>query len=216
MAAPHRRGERVPLGVPRREDGADPDEDIGGGTWKRKAMSRPSTASRCCSSAARTDRAPAWRPRRALLRRRGAQAGDPQPAFHGNMALLPLPAANRMLVCEDVMETASFMSLVDRFGAERVALVSEGEIRSYATNGLPIGPTLLAPHLIPSRVAALVTSAGMTVEILSLRELCEKAGGASRCLVSHARLPDGLVHLPEENRLSAIRARIEAEDGPLG
>jgi hypothetical protein len=45
-----------------------------------------------------------------------------------------------------------------------------------------------------------------------MRELCEKAGGASRCLVSHARVPPGLVHIPEESTLGAVRERIERED----
>ncbi|MEZ4312543.1 MAG: hypothetical protein R3F14_31325 [Polyangiaceae bacterium] len=214
MAAPHRRGERVHWEALAAKMGLTP-TDIGGGTWEAQGDVATFDGVTLLFFGGRTDRAGMEAAAR-FFDGEVLKLEIREPAFHGNMALLPLPAANRMLVCEDVMETASFMSLVDRFGAERVALVSEGEIRSYATNGLPIGPTLLAPHLIPSRVAALVTSAGMTVEILSLRELCEKAGGASRCLVSHARLPDGLVHLPEENRLSAIRARIEAEDGPLG
>jgi hypothetical protein len=48
--------------------------------------------------------------------------------------------------------------------------------------------------------------------MLQMRELCEKAGGASRCLVSIARVPPGAVHIPDETRLASVRARIEQED----
>jgi N-dimethylarginine dimethylaminohydrolase len=109
-----------------------------------------------------------------------------EPAFHGNMAALPLPAADRMLVCPDVLVGNSYERLREVFGADRLIPVSEDEIRLYATNGLPIGRDVLVPHLVPRRVRALLTELGLNVVELEMVELCEKAGGASRCLVSHA------------------------------
>ncbi len=53
-----------------------------------------------------------------------------------------------------------------------------------------------------------MTDLGMRVISLEMKELCEKAGGASRCLVSRARIDPGLVRLPEENLLPAVRAQI--------
>lgn len=76
-----------------------------------------------------------------------------------------------MLVCPDVLVGDSLERLRARFGA-RVIDVSEAEIRSYATNGLPIGDTLLAPSLVPERVRSLVTSLGMNVRLLPIDELC--------------------------------------------
>jgi hypothetical protein len=51
----------------------------------------------------------------------------------------------------------------------------------------------------------------MKVELLSMGELCEKAGGASRCLVSHARIAPESIEIPAENTLAAIAAVIRAE-----
>ncbi len=132
-----------------------------------------------------------------------------EPAFHGNMALLPLPAVNRLLVCPEVFVGDGFARLCDRFGADRIEHVSESEIRSYATNGLPIGDTWLAPSVVPERVRDRVQALGRRVGLLSMRGLCEKAGGASRCLVCHA---PGLAHairIPERNRLAAVARAIE-------
>lgn len=136
-----------------------------------------------------------------------------EPAFHGNMAVLPLPAVDRMLACRAVISPASWDALRARFGEERLVEVTEDEIRRYATNGLPIGRDLLTPSVTPPRVARLVTDLGMRVISLEMKELCEKAGGASRCLVSRARIDPGLVRLPEENLLPAVRAQIVLEDG---
>ncbi|MDY7232347.1 dimethylarginine dimethylaminohydrolase family protein [Hyalangium rubrum] len=134
-----------------------------------------------------------------------------EPAFHGNMALLPLPAVDRMLVCAEVMTPASHALLEQRFGRERLLPVTGEEIRRYATNGLPFGRELLAPSVVPERVRALVEAQGMRVIPFVMRELCEKGGGASRCLVSQARLEPGSFTVPEEHRLSAVAARMEAE-----
>jgi N-dimethylarginine dimethylaminohydrolase len=135
-----------------------------------------------------------------------------EPAFHGNMALLPLPAAGRMLVCPEVFVGDGVDRLKARFGEEKLLFVTEAEIRCYATNGLPVGDTLLAPSLIPDRVRGLVEASGMRVEPLVMGELCEKAGGASRCLVSIARVPPGSIEIPPECALpyvaSAIRTSV--------
>ncbi len=134
-----------------------------------------------------------------------------EPAFHGNMAVLPLPAVDRMLVCPEGLTPASYASLEQRIGRERLLAVTQEEIRCYATNGLPLGKELLAPSVLPARVRALVEAQGMRVTTFVMRELCEKGGGASRCLVSHARLEPGAVTLPEEYRLAAVGARMEEE-----
>jgi len=133
------------------------------------------------------------------------------PAFHGNMAVLPLAAVDRLLVCPEVIAPPSYALLERRFGRERLVSVTKEEVRSHATNGLPLGNELLAPSVLPERVRALVEGLGMRVTSFVLRELCEKGGGATRCLVSHARLEPGSVQIPEENRLAAVAARMEAE-----
>ncbi|HYH95708.1 amidinotransferase [Hyalangium sp.] len=133
------------------------------------------------------------------------------PAFHGNMAVLPLPAVDRMVVCPEVIPAPSYALLERRFGRERLLPVTKEEIRNYATNGLPLGKELLAPSVVPERVRALVEALGMRVTTFGLGELCEKGGGACRCLVSHARLEPGSIQIPEENRLAAVAARMEAE-----
>jgi len=134
-----------------------------------------------------------------------------QPAFHGNMAVLPLPAVNKLLVCPTVLVGDGLDRLADRFGGARLELVTEDEIRSYATNGLPMGRTWLAPSVVPSRVRQVMVGLGMNVAALSMQELCEKAGGASRCLVCKATRMAELVDIPEENRLAATRSRIAEE-----
>lgn len=137
-----------------------------------------------------------------------------EPAFHGNMALLPLPAVKRLLVCPDVLVGDSLSRLEERFGRACIAHVSEAEIRSYATNGLPIGRTLLAPSLVPERVRDLVTGFGMDVKLLAMGELCGKAGGASRCLVCHVPSPGHAITsaIPPENRLLPFAREIREAD----
>ncbi|MBK7583726.1 MAG: amidinotransferase [Myxococcales bacterium] len=134
-----------------------------------------------------------------------------QPAFHGNMALLPLPAVDKLLVCPNVIVGDGFERLADRFGGDRIEPVTEEEIRSYATNGLPVGKTWLAPSVVPERVKARVAQLGMKVETLEMAELCEKAGGASRCLVCHAPEMHAALHIPEENTLAAQRRSIDED-----
>lgn len=131
-----------------------------------------------------------------------------EPAFHGNMALLPLPAVDRLLVCPDVIEPADYAALERRFGRARLLPVGEEEIRAYATNGLPVGRDWLAPSVVPERVRSLVAAAGMNVVPLPMVNLCEKGGGASRCLVMVARV-DG-VQVPPEHRLDAVARELEA------
>nr|BDT38083.1 arginine deiminase-related protein [Myxococcus sp. MH1] len=134
-----------------------------------------------------------------------------EPAFHGNMALLPLPAVDRMLVCPEVIAPESFARLRERFGDARLLVVTEDEIRRYATNGLPLGRELLAPSVVPGSVRARLEALGMRVVSLDMGELCEKGGGSSRCLVSRAVVEDGAVSIPDEARLAAVARDIEAD-----
>jgi hypothetical protein len=64
---------------------------------------------------------------------------------------------------------------------------------------------------VPDRVARLVASLGMRVLRLTMRELCDKAGGASRCLVSRATVDEAHLRFPEEYRLAEVAARIREE-----
>ena len=125
-----------------------------------------------------------------------------EPAFHGNMALLSLP--DRVLACRSAFAPRSWEALSARF---RVEEITETELRLYATNGLSVGKTFLAPSCAPPRVLGLVRASGLAVRTLVMSELCEKAGGASRCLVSVADLDPQ--RIPPENRLSRIRDSLE-------
>ncbi len=125
------------------------------------------------------------------------------PAFHGNMAVLPLPHASCLLVCADLVEDDGIALLEARFGRDRMHFVSMEEAKAYATNGLPLGEHVLVPSCTPPRVAQLIAAQGLHVEALSMVELCEKAGGASRCLVCVGEgLADGIT-IPEAARLAA-------------
>ena len=89
--------------------------------------------------------------------------------------------------------------------------VSVDEIRAYATNGLPIGDDVLAPHLVPARVIGFMESWNLRVITLPMVELCEKAGGASRCLVSQARVDAPGSRSPTALDYRAQRQRILAD-----
>lgn len=210
MAAEHRRGERACWEGLASAMGLAPTR-IGPGTWEAQGDVALFDGATLLFFGGRTDRAGMESAAR-FFEGEVLRIEIREPAFHGNMALLPLAAVDRVLACRAVIEPASYDALIARFGAARVLEVSEEEIRRYATNGLPIGRDLLAPSLIPERVAELVTAAGMRVVPLAMRELCEKAGGASRCLVSWARLARSTVSIPDDNTLASIRARIEQED----
>lgn len=210
MAAAHRRGERPHWEALAQRMGLNP-TGIGGGTWEAQGDVATFDGATLLFFGGRTDRAGMEGAAR-FFEGEVLKIEIREPAFHGNMALLPLPSVDRMLACRDVISPESWDALTARFGADRIAEVTEEEIRRYATNGLPIDRDLLAPSLVPERVAQIVTEAGMRVVMLSMRELCEKAGGASRCLVSIASVPDGLVHVPEDCTLASVRARIEQED----
>jgi N-dimethylarginine dimethylaminohydrolase len=133
-----------------------------------------------------------------------------EPAFHGNMALLPLEPFGRLLVCPDVVAQSSLRRLKDRFGNAQLLEVSVDELRCYATNGLLLGRTLLAPSLVPGRVLEVFRSLGVSVELLSIPELCDKGGGGPRCLVCVAELPRGALEIPRENRLEEVLRTWEA------
>lgn len=137
-----------------------------------------------------------------------------QPAFHGNMAALPLEAAGKLLVCPEVLAGDGLARLDDAFGKDAIEPVTLDEIRHYATNGLPVGGDVLAPHLTPARVVASMRSWGLQVILLPMVELCEKAGGASRCLVSRARVDERRLTVPREFDYRVQRARILAQALP--
>ena len=101
--------------------------------------------------------------------------------------------------------------LAQAFGSDAIEPVTVDEIRAYATNGLPIGRSVLAPHLVPPRIIALLESWDLQVVTLPMVELCEKAGGASRCLVSQARVDAARITIPEALDYRAQRQRILAD-----
>jgi N-dimethylarginine dimethylaminohydrolase len=125
-----------------------------------------------------------------------------EPAFHGNMAVLPVEPAQTLLVCADVVEDDSLAVLEARFGRDRLHFVSDEEVQAYATNGLVVGDTVLAASILPQRVRRLLERDGMKVAELAMVELCEKAGGAARCLVCVATGLDPSFQVPEDARLS--------------
>ncbi len=209
MASAHRRAEREHWGPLARRMGMEV-VDPGEGVWEAQGDVATFDGATILFHGVRTDRqgleaAARYFPDEVL------RVELREPAFHGNMAVLPLPAVDRMLVCPEGLTPASYTMLEERFGCERLLLVTGEEIRRYATNGLPFGRELLAPSVVPERVRALVEAEGMRVTTFVMRELCEKGGGASRCLVSHARLEPGTFTVPEENGLAAVAASLEAE-----
>jgi N-dimethylarginine dimethylaminohydrolase len=134
-----------------------------------------------------------------------------EPAFHGNMAVLPLSAVDRLMVCPEVIAPDSYARLRERFGEQRLLVVTEDEIKHYATNGLPLGRDLLAPSVVQDAVRARLALLGMRVVPLTMRELCEKGGGSSRCLVSRAEVDASAVRIPDEYRLETVAKDIEVD-----
>ncbi|MCC6807255.1 MAG: amidinotransferase [Deltaproteobacteria bacterium] len=132
-----------------------------------------------------------------------------EPAFHGNMALLPLERAKKMLICKDVVAPESLAAITARFGEGALVPITLDELFAYSTNALPFADTILAPSLVPSRVVGLFEGLGYRVERLAMDELCGKAGGASRCLVCRTSAP--LPDVPETFSLAAARAEILAD-----
>jgi len=135
--------------------------------------------------------------------------GVEPPAFHGNMCVLPLGTSRTAWLCADAIDEHSIAILEAKIGRDRTHFVSEEEIRLYATNALPIGKTLLAPSIMPVRTQKLAEHAGMTVKLFEMKELCEKAGGASRCLVCKVEKAEN-ISIPDEYRLERARAEIES------
>ena len=133
-----------------------------------------------------------------------------EPAFHGNMAVLPLEAAGTLVVCPEVLVGDSLGRLEGRFGREALLEVPEAHIREYVTNGLPIGRELLAPTITSSEALAPLIARGVEVVRVDLSEMCDKAGGASRCLVSRALIDLSRHPVPEYATLAAVAAGIEA------
>ncbi len=118
------------------------------------------------------------------------------------MALLPLEPAQTLLVCADVVEDDSLAVLEARFGRDRLHFVTDEEVQAYATNGLVVGDTVLAASILPQRVRRLIEKDGLKVAELAMVELCEKAGGASRCLACVATGLEATLEIPEDARLA--------------
>jgi N-dimethylarginine dimethylaminohydrolase len=208
MFAPHRKGERA-LWRPAAEALGMKPVDLDG-TWEAQGDVATFRGRTLLFFGGRTDAAGVasaarWFPGDAIL------LEVRQPAFHGNMAALPLEAAGKLLVCPDVLLGDGLARLEEAFGAEAIVPVSVDEIRAYATNGLPIGSDVLAPHLVPARVTDLMKGWNLRVITLPMVELCEKAGGASRCLVSYARVDAAKLTIPPALDYRAQRERILAD-----
>ncbi|MFO0553544.1 MAG: hypothetical protein U0271_34500 [Polyangiaceae bacterium] len=132
-----------------------------------------------------------------------------EPAFHGNMAVLPLPNST-CIVCADVLHEDSLALLEARVGRDCMHFVSEEEILAYSTNGLVVGDTIICPTTLPPRVRGLIEREGMKVVDTPMNELCEKGGGASRCLV--CRFDDApSIEIPDEFRLARFAEEISRE-----
>jgi N-dimethylarginine dimethylaminohydrolase len=210
MASPHRRGERDAWSSLAAAMGLAT-VDPGVGTWEAQGDVAEADGATLLFYGGRTDRA-GMDAAAAHFRGEVIRLEIREPAFHGNMALLPLPAAGKLLVCPGVIVGDGMKMLTERFGEDRLGLVTEDEVRAYATNGLPIGNTWLAPSVVPDRVKRLIEGWGMEVVSLPMAELCEKAGGASRCLVMHARVDDAFAaRIPEPCRLDQVAAEIRAD-----
>lgn len=208
MAAPHRARERDAWRPVAAALGLRP-VDLPEGLWEAQGDVAELRGRTLLFWGGRTDRAGVlaaarWFPADAIL------IEVRQPAFHGNMAALPIEAAGKLLVCPDVVAGDGLARLEAAFGADAIIPVTVDEIRFYATNGLPIGRDVLAPHLTPPRVVTLLRGLGVDVVLLSMRELCEKAGGASRCLVSRARVDASRITIPDALDYRAQRAKILA------
>jgi N-dimethylarginine dimethylaminohydrolase len=211
MFAPHRKAERDLWAPAVASLGVRP-VDLGAGLWEAQGDVAELAGKTLLFWGGRTDlagvtAAARYFPADAIL------VEVRQPAFHGNMAVLPLAAAGKLLVCPDVVAGDGMRALEHAFGRAALVPVTVEEIRSYATNGLPIGDAVLAPHLTPPRVLEMLRAFGLEVVVLSMRELCEKAGGASRCLVSRARVDEARVTLPVALDYRQRRAEILAAAG---
>lgn len=123
---------------------------------------------------------------------------------HGNMAVLPIPALRRIIVCADVVLDDSLALLEARIGRDRMHFVSSEEMRCYSTNAIAFGLSLLAPSILPERVHHLFERDGLDVTPLAMTELCEKGGGGTRCLVCHfPDAPDSLT-IPADATIDAV------------
>lgn len=132
-----------------------------------------------------------------------------QPAFHGNVALLSVDACDCILVCPQLLVGESMQKLEDAFGADALLPISLEEAKAYATNALPVASKLIAPTIAPQRVLDALAARGMTIIQLPMRELCEKAGGASRCLV--CRVPASIAKALDVSDMAGELARLARE-----
>lgn len=129
------------------------------------------------------------------------------PASHGNMAVLAIPHVRRLIVCADLVQDDSLALLEARVGRDRMHFVSSEEIQRFATNLIALGNALLAPSILPSRVRQLLARDGLEIVDVPMPELCEKAGGAARCLVCHVPDAPDTLTIPDDASIDAALAR---------
>ena len=131
-----------------------------------------------------------------------------QPAFHGNVAFLPIDAQGVALFCPDVFSSQSLSLLRREFGEKALVPITIEELKNYSTNGLIVGGSILIPSLTPLRIQKLFSEWGLDIVELSMPELCEKGGGASRCLVSHCRIDENRFKISNEFDFNKLRKSI--------
>ena len=131
-----------------------------------------------------------------------------QPAFHGNVALLAVDDCDCIVVCPSLLVGDAMEKLEQRFGADSLVTISEEEAKGYATNALPLASRLIAPSIAPARVLGELETRDIRVVSLKMRELCEKAGGASRCLV--CRIPSAIAALLDGDAVAAAALDLDA------
>jgi N-dimethylarginine dimethylaminohydrolase len=181
MWAPHRKGEAAHWKPVVERMGFETIE-LGAGFWEGQGDVASFLGTTLLFYGGRTDRA-GLEAARPFFPNDALEIEVRQPAFHGNVAVLAIDSIGRMVVCPDFIAGDGMDRLRDRFGADTLFPISADESRHYATNALPIGKTLIAPSIAPGRVLDELAALGMDLVTLKMTELCEKAGGASRCLV---------------------------------
>ena len=209
MASAHRQLERHEWRVVATALGFRP-VDVPGGIWEAQGDVAEFRGQTLLTFGGRTDLAGVdavsrWFPEDAL------RIAIRQPAFHGNMALLPLEAVDKLVVCPEALDGDALVKLVNAFGREDIIPVDLNDIRLYVTNALAIGRNLIAPHLAADRLGELASTLGYNLIVVPMLDLCEKGGGGPRCLVNHTRLEEARVCVPRELDFQARREEIVAD-----
>ena len=212
MASPHRRLERNVWREAASAIGLKP-VDIPRGIWEAQGDVAEFRGRTLLTYGGRTDVAGVsavsrWFPEDAL------RVEIRLPAFHGNMAMLPLESADKLVVCPEALVGDAFVRLVNAFGREAIVPVDLDDVRLYATNALAIGRELIVPHLAPQRLTSLGSNWGYNIVVVKMVELCDKGGGGPRCLVSRARLECARIRVPHELDFRARREEIVARLSP--